>query len=388
MSYYSPIYIEQNVKNGFLMGLVLSVSSLIGVISDFLLSRVSKERGFRIFFISAIIGAVLFPLSLLLFPPWVPILLFAMIVWGVYYELIGFSNFVFIKGNIPREKYPTAWGITETLKSSAYFVGPILAVFLIDRGPKVPFISSLGFYFFCFVAFALLFSLKIKRHSGAIIVKEEQISIRHTLNIWKILMQRVYPLYMFLFTITVIDATFWSVGAVFSETFKNTSFLGRFIIPIYMLPSLGLSIFAGSAAKPFGKKRVAFLCGIGTGLGLLAAGFVHNIYLVLIAIFFSSMFSAIAIPEVAASFEDYVSRLGKFGPHMIGLQSSAISSAYVVGPIVAGAFSSIVGNQETFAVVGGMMLVVSIVALIITPRKLKMPQAEIGSEIVPTQPLP
>ncbi|MFA6420596.1 MAG: MFS transporter, partial [Patescibacteria group bacterium] len=139
MSYYAPIYIENTVKNGFLMGLILAVSSLVGVVSDFLLSRISKERSFRIFFISAIVGGILFPISLLFFPPWIPILLFAMTAWGIYYELIGFSNFVFVKEHIPHDKYPTAWGIIETLKASAYFIGPILAIFLIDKGPHAPF---------------------------------------------------------------------------------------------------------------------------------------------------------------------------------------------------------------------------------------------------------
>ncbi|MFA6421780.1 MAG: MFS transporter, partial [Patescibacteria group bacterium] len=221
-------------------------------------------------------------------------------------------------------------------------------------------------------------SLKIHKHTRVTaLVEQEKISVRQTLGVWWTLLKRVYPLYIFLFILSFVDATFWSVGTVFSETLKDTSMLGRFIIPVYMLPSLGLSVFAGPAAKPFGKKRIAFLCGIVMGLGLLTVGFVHNVHLILIAIFFSSVFSAIALPEVAASFEDYVERLGSAGSNMIGLQGSAVSLAYIIGPIVAGTLSGIVGNQKTFAVVGGIVLIVSIIVLIITPRKLKMPQAEI-----------
>lgn len=382
MSYYSPVYIERSLSSGFLMGLIISTSSIAGVVTDFLLARSPRSQNFRVFFVFSIAIGLLFPLSLMFLPPVIPALILSMMVWGIYYELVQFSNFLFIKTYITKDRYPTAWGVLSSLKSAGYLAGPFIAAYLIGRGAQTPFSGALIFYIAGFIGLTLFFPIKLHRiemqHTEA---TEPLYTFRQTLTIWKTLLKRIFPMYLFSFALVLVDATFWTVGTVFSEVLQESDAIGLFFLPAYMLPSLGFSILAGPAAKPFGKKRIAFICGIFTGIGLIFTGIAQSTPLILLCVLAASACTAIAHPEVASAFEDYVLRLRKTGTNLIGLESTSVGLAYIVGPVLAGGLSVLVGNQLTFAVIGGILTVISIILLITTPRKLKMPQTELAAEV-------
>jgi MFS family permease len=195
------------------------------------------------------------------------------------------------------------------------------------------------------------------------------------------MIHRIWHLLFFVFTLGVIDATFWTVGTLLSEEVGNGGDHGLLLV-MYGLPVLFIGIFAGWASRPFGKKRAAFLCGIGSGTMLTLAGLTRDHNLLLVFVFLSSMFLAISWPEIYAVFEDYVCRLGKTSNDMIGLQSSTMAMAYLIGPILAGGIASVVGRQQTFTVVGILLVIISVLALIIVPRKIRLPQAELTKLIV------
>jgi predicted MFS family arabinose efflux permease len=63
--------------------------------------------------------------------------------------------------------------------------------------------------------------------------------------------------------------------------------------------------------------------------------------------------------------------------HLVGLSSSTMSMAYIVGPVISGLIASLVGERTTFVVVGVMSVLVSLILLSITPKKLLLPEREI-----------
>jgi MFS family permease len=69
--------------------------------------------------------------------------------------------------------------------------------------------------------------------------------------------------------------------------------------------------------------------------------------------------------------------MGKEGKHMVGLSGSTVSVAYIIGPILAGLISSYVGEKNTFVVMGIVMIIVAVILLVVTPKKLRLPQIEI-----------
>ena len=78
-----------------------------------------------------------------------------------------------------------------------------------------------------------------------------------------------------------------------------------------------------------------------------------------------------------AVYSDITERMGYEGKHMMGLSSSTLSLAYIIGPVMAGGIAQLVGERLTFSVMGILMALVALILLIVTPRKLRLPQSEI-----------
>jgi predicted MFS family arabinose efflux permease len=87
---------------------------------------------------------------------------------------------------------------------------------------------------------------------------------------------------------------------------------------------------------------------------------------------------AVAYPMTDAVYSDLIVRLGAKREHLIGLCDSSINLAYVIGPVTAGYIAYAVGEKLTFAVIGGLTVAVSLFLLMVTPKKLKLPESEIS----------
>lgn len=350
------------------MGLILSFSSMVGLVSDFLISYIFKRKTYYFFVVWAIILAISFPVILAFFPSYLIIFLVAMGIWGVYYEFLAFSGFNFISSFMNRSQNASSWGIFDIIKSSAYAVSPLLAIYLIQIGDKTPFYGAI------IIAAVAFFSISILPKRKEVQHHVEPRNLLKQLKIWKVLLKKVWPLCLFLLVISILDSSFWTIGTIFSEDLRKSSLYGGLFITVYMTPSLFIGILTSRVSKPLGKKRAAFISGLFAGIALALFYFIQNIILLLFTTFIAGMFLAIAFPEVSATFEDYVDRLGINGNDMIGLQSSAISLAYILGPILNGYLSMYIGNKNTFSVMGGLLIIVSIFSLLTVPFKIKMPQ--------------
>jgi MFS family permease len=259
-------------------------------------------------------------------------------------------------------------------------VGPLIASLLISNGFHRSFAGAL--VFFGAAALGLLgFKYSIQQHQHQTPPNPHPSPVfSHPFTVlksWFILIKKVWTLYLFLIAICLIDTVFWTTGTVLSEKLKIQSFWGAFLLPAYSLPSLLTAGFTGLAAKPAGKKRAAFITAAISGLLLIPIGFVSHIWAILGLVFLSSIFLSISFPEIAAVFEDYVTRLGESGDNMVGLQASAFSLAYIVGPIFAGAIASLLGDNFAFVSAGLLVAVVSVFCLFIVPRKIRLPESEL-----------
>ena len=126
-----------------------------------------------------------------------------------------------------------------------------------------------------------------------------------------------------------------------------------------------------------GKKKIAEILTLTAGLALLLLAFIDSLVGILLIILLSSILLSIAFPLADAVYSDIIARMGKQDQHLIGLSNSTFSVAYIIGPILAGLIAQFFGEQKTFAVLGLGVALVSAFLLLTTPKKLKLPQAEI-----------
>lgn len=382
MSYISPLILIETFQSTTLMGVVLGLSSLMGLLADAWLSQRTQDRTFLFFAVRTFLLAPLFPLALLFGASWLTFIA-AMAVWGIYFELMSFSHFKFVVSYVKREQYSLAWGLLETFKAITLCIGPLLTSWLLTYGFRLSLSVSLCLFALslCVVVIFQKMGLFYKHtHKQAFNNATDISTIQKPSNLqcFLALGRRVWPVWLFLFTLVMLDATFWSIGTLFSEQLKHTHPLGGFVLTAYILPSFGVGLLAKYMARPFGKKRTAFFSAALGGGALLMLSLVTNPLSIIALIALSSLLGGIAFPEILATFEDYIDRLDQHGGEMIALERSAVNAAYILGPMIAGAIASIFPYSVTIALMGGLLSLISLACILIVPRKIKMPAQQLG----------
>lgn len=380
MSYMSPILIENRVNSTFLMGMVLSSSSVFGLVADMVISRFLVRREYQ-FFSRWLIGlALFFPLAFLLLPSKPIVLFLAMAIWGIYYEFITFSQYSFLAKSVSTHQHTFAWGLLGAFKSFGLVVAPLLATHLLAIHESIALGSVIG----CLMLAALVFV--VLKRSG----KDVKASVQATpassqkasgarsfateIKLWTVLLRKIWPVYLFFFAFVLFETSIWTVGPLLMEELRHHHWLGGLLLSAYILPSFLAPLYAPLLGKIMGKKRTAFVAGIiGATIINAAAHFGNHSYWLLIGFFFGALFLSLDYPEIEAVFEDYVKRVEGYGNDLVGLRGTASSLAYIVGPLLAGFFTTQVGAGKSIGLFAMIFGLVAIVVAVVTPRKIRMP---------------
>jgi len=194
---------------------------------------------------------------------------------------------------------------------------------------------------------------------------------------WGVLYRKVWPIVIMSITLGIIDAVFWTIGAVYTVELARINFWGRWFLPIYALPSLFVGFIVAKKGIVQKKKRMAIKFFLLSGLFLGMMSMYSSIFWQLMTVFCSSLALAITYPLLEGIYSDIIRRMGRQRRHMIGLCNSTTSISYIVGPIIAGFVDSRVGSIMTFVYLGYAVIAIALFLLAFTPRKLRLPQKKI-----------
>lgn len=377
LAYWVPIHIQSTFNSSLVMGLVMASSSLVGLLTDIILPQlVRRITTYKLIILAGLasltfsaflIGSITFPFLL--------VFLFGMASWGIYYELLGFANKQFVASSVPHEKHAAAWAFLFTFRSLAYTIAPFIASIFLKHGSATLVTFAIFLTVFGYLLI-LLFGMRKESLSKDKHHKTHP-NLFSEISHWKTLFSAIWPIVILSLMIGIIDASFWSVGAVLSDRLSQSSLLGSFFLSAYMFPSLFVGFLVMKWAPKTGKKRKAILFFLLASLALSLIGFVNSPVLMITIILIASTFSSFTYPLLDGVYSDVVERMGKQKLHLIGLNNSATSVAYIIGPIASGFIASKVGEQMTFSVISGFAVVVCVLLFVVTPHKLKLPQEEI-----------
>lgn len=387
MSYAAPVIMEETLGNATWMGVILASSSFAGMIMDFSFARLFPAKRFAFFLRIVLSLVILFPLSLLVYRA-VPSFLFGMIVWGVYFEAWIFSNFHAIHEFVHPDHHAWAWGVLSTLRNVALVVGPFLAASFGGATMQQALYIALVFYGVGIILFLLSKRLNPLR-SESLMAKwgeGEHHGFWQEIRIWRTYIKAIWPVVVFSLLIYLIDSAFYTTGPMFSEQLKTQSPFGVLFVSLYSIPGLVVGMFTARLARPYGKKRAAFIAGIISGFLLLCMALTRSPILILLFDFLASIGLCIIFPEIDAVFEDFVARSGKLGNDVIGLTAIAGSIGYVVGPIVNGIVMDAYGPSAVFGSWGVILLATGAGLLIVTRRKIHLPQQELTQVALEIEP--
>lgn len=357
------------------MGLIISFQSVVGLMADIVfpkLLRGVRARGL-VFWGIMMSGFTSFFLVNTIFWPFVSIFLVTMALWGIYYELISFASYQFMEGSVPPHMRSSAWGVAGIFLNLAYFLGPLIASYLLYRGYVITEASIILFL----VAALILLLITEKVHDIPVKVDLTEVNpgleIRHWLTLGKV----VWPAIVISLLLGLIDSTFWTTGAVYTEKLSGENFWGGLFLPIYQFPGIVTGLIIARWGIYKGKKILSEKMLILAGLFLIALTLSGTVFWQLSMVLLSSIAVSISYPLIEGVYSDVVARMGREKKEMIGLTNSMVNISYIFAPPFTGLISSKVGEQMTFGIVGVIVVVVSVLLLFVTPKKFRLPQGEI-----------
>lgn len=359
------------------MGLIISFQSVVGFVADLVFPKMLRTARARALVFWGIMtsGFTSFFLVNSILWPYVAIFLITMALWGIYYELISFANYQFMGSAVPLNMRSAAWGVAGIFVNLAYFLGPLLASFLLFKGYVITEAVIIGFL----IAALILLLVTEKAHENDVAVDLVDINPAVELTHWLTLSKHVWPAIVISLLLGAIDSTFWTTGAVWTEHLAKESFWGGLFLPIYQFPAIVTGLLVAKWGIYKGKKILSEKMLIISGLFLIGLSLSGIIAWQLLMVFLSSIALSICYPLIEGVYSDVVARMGKERKEMIGLTSSVVNISYVVWPPIAGLITSRVGERMTFGVVGAMTVLVAVILLFVTPKKLRLPQEEIKS---------
>lgn len=371
---FVPGFLEKIMGNSLYMGLIISCSSLAGITMDLLFAQLLKNTSVKRMMLIPIMGAFIFAVLLLAARAWpvVLLLLLGMIVWGIYYEFFGFAAQQYVVEVAPPHGRASAWGVVEMVKCSAYMLGPLVGAKLASYGDEV---VLYGVMITLIIAYSVIISVKIP--SKPVVVELREIDLVAEVGHWKVLIEHIWPILTVSVFLGILDSFFWTSGALLTDKLAKEHWLGGYFLSVYMLPSLFVGGLVAKLELHQHKKKIALGLLFISGIILANISVIDSIYWYLAIVFLSSCFSAAAWPLVDAVYTDLLSRLGRERKHMIGLNNSTMSLAYVVGPSIAGLLTYYVGEVRGIASWGLVVAVVCLILFFVIPKKLLLPQTEI-----------
>jgi MFS family permease len=342
---------------------------------DLVFPQILRRTGVKKIAGGAMIGAIVFLLILLTHTWWqgVILLVIGMAVWGIYYELDSFMTQQFVAGVAPRDQRSSVWGVVGVVRSGAYFLGPLIGAWVIQWGERTLVYTAMGILVIAYSCF-LLFRLP-KSHEDE--VEWEDVHIKEEIIKWIILGKRVWPVLMMSLMGGLVDATFWTTGTVLTDNLAQRDSYGGWFLSAYMFPFLFVGLVVARWGIDEGKKRWSQIFQMISGIVLIAYWWIDKTWLLLFGATLVGVMMAASWPLIDSVYTDLVSRARKGKKHVMGMSAAMYGLAYIIGPIMSGYLVEWVGEVGSFAVVGVVVTCVSVILILMTPRKLALPQSEI-----------
>ncbi|MBN2052985.1 MFS transporter [Candidatus Woesearchaeota archaeon] len=375
ISYFTPIVITDAGISESLMGIIIGSSSIAGMFFDFLLCYIIRKPSYRRIYLSMFIFSLLYPLFL-----WgskaIIMYFIAMALWGFYYDLFHIGSFDFVSKKTKESEHTSSFGVMNVFSSLGYLLAPVIAAFFASKYITIkPYIIGWVFLGIAFVFYIILLLIgKNKQNTKETKDKEDNTKSHSNffkeLHLWKKIGVSTLPVLLLILTLNIIDSFFWTIGPLISENISELGELGGLFLASYQLPSLLVGWFAGNVTAKLGKKKTAFISLLIGSLIFSMFFFVAPSILLIIITFCASFFIGLAWPAVNGAFADYISEAPKVDKEIETIEDAFINLGYIVGPVIAGFAGEYLGYVQTFGWMGVGGVIIAIILLKVTPRKI------------------
>lgn len=370
MMFHVPLIMTGAGLTAAEIGLIIGSSSVAGIIFDFLLTHILKGATFRRMFLVMMLFAATFPLIL-----WkgqsVPFFFLAMIIWGIYYDLFNCGTLDFLGRTQPKEEHASSSGVLDVFISFGYLIAPLIASKFMDES----FNESLFFFAWGFLGIAFLFYLVLRRISPEKHTPERKkhlVTFLSEIHLHKDIIKILFPVFLVSTLLMMIESTYWMIAPLIEiQTSWPFSFNGLFLFA-HELPLLVVGWMIGEIIGKRSKKRVAFVALLIGSAFMMLFLVVRNPFALIFLSFLCAVCTGIARPAIRGANADYVSDVPNKEQEIELLQDSFTNLGFIVGPVLAGTFSSAFGNLQSIGIIGVITCIVSIILLASTPKHIDL----------------
>lgn len=369
MSFIVPLKIVEDGFSKTEMGVIIASSSVIGAIFDFILSRFTKNTTFHKLYFYMFLFCISFPL-LMAIGSSIFIYIAAMAAWGFYYDLLVFGNYNFVKSETGSNEHAKSFGLLDAFRAIGFIAAPVIAGLFVFENRIDPQIFVMALIFLGLAScMYLLLSHVTRNTSGAQIVHPH----RHFPKMnefyrWIRVSKKIYPLIIIGVLLYTVEAFFWTLGPLLSESLSQIHPFGGILLSMYFLPTILTGFMIGTIISRFGKKRLAYGSLFMGSVVLLFLGFIHGPLLIIATVFISSTLTSLVYPSFKGLIADYISKEFEYESEIEGLADISGNLGYVIGPFAAGILADILGIQQAFFALGFIIICV-LLGLLVTKQK-------------------
>jgi len=372
VEYIVPLKITQSGFSETFLGLLIGSSSVFGALFDIFLSSYFNNTHFRRIFLLMFAMSFIYPL--LLWKGTILFYLFAMVVWGIYFDLSHFGVYDFVGRKIAPENHSKQFGIIEISKSLGFILSPLIIGFTIEKSISWQPLGAMLFFLTIGFGFFLLLLAFTKRGTQEYI-HEKPLHALHMLRemrLWKSLGKRLLPVLLLTLLFHMLDSFIWTIGPILSESYTSLHPFNGLLLTLYSVPPLFVGWFVGSITKRFGKKKTAFVSFITGSLLLSVFMFLHNPISILICIFMVGLFVNLALPAMEGAYADYISETGQVEKEIEAVIDFFTNLGFIIGPVLGGLLADLFGNAEAFSLLGIISAWLAFLLLRITPKHINI----------------
>lgn len=385
LTYVFPIVVESSVGSNTIMGLIMALSSVAGLVCDFVFPSLISRKNWKQIMFLAVAVALFFPLFTYLGEIFLYIGFFiiATIVWGVYFELLIFSEQNYILSGGKGRNFSKDWSLIILLISFIEIIGPILATWLLVYKKSGYLIFTTALLLFASIILTAS-SQKLKPEKLKVESKNREVlELLREFKMWGVLYKKVWYVLAVSLTIHSVFAAYVVFGGLFGLSLMGEK-IGWVVMFLFAFPGLITYFLLTKIVVKRRKKFITHVLLITGGLMLMLLTFFNDsIVSTGMVILFSTLLFSVAEPINNAVFSDLAERLGDEKNHLFGMVNATGSIAFVVVPIVFGITSDRWGYYNSFASMGFVAFIVGIILLFTTPRKIRLPQKKIVETHIP-----
>lgn len=381
MSYIVPILMTDSGMSEFHMGILYSTSSLFGLGFDFILAKLLKTTHYQRTYTFVLLLAFIFPVSMLLFPSFLPFL-FGMMIWALYYNLWAFSSADFTARESKVAFHVASVSFLFIFHDIGYIIGTLSAEKLLETLSYTNLMYLLcGLVFLSFICFLPILKRK-KTVERKIRLNEDNDSYSNQSEIQRLLLvsKKLFPLLLLGVTAASIDAITWTVTPLIERVLPALQNLGGVVLAVNFLPSFIAYAFAGRLSSRFGKKRTGIITFILGSMSLAGLGFAQTVATYLSISFLSAFFISITYASIGGAFADYLNESKTYDSEIMSSRDMFSNLGYIIGPICGGALLSILNSTILFTYVGIVGAIIGVIVYVVTPKRIPFYDREVVSK--------